>query len=337
MQTTGYDDFLVQDWVDNSISDEPQNDCSVPTPIILLPISWEVFTTGTLTINGTWEIGYTITMTVNSTIFTGIIDGSGLRSFSLSNMSNGIYNIIAFQTNPVSTYNSNTASSSFTIAIPITSIPSPTPSGWGGAWGASLQKDNCPAGDNSASYYDKDCGKASTTNTSGTTDQTISIIKQCQYNDWEFELFKTTMTDIKGKPYEQAVITLLNNCLIHGEASKGTSYKWEEALRYWALYKIVYRLVGKPIEIPATQKHRSDIYYTEWKKLWLREGLSTPKDPNTLVWWRALQKVIHNILNYRSLNNAELETSLKGKTYNSLLITRGKFALVIAKLINYSK
>ncbi len=335
MQTTGYSTGM-QSWLATNAIDTPQNDCIVPlAPAILSPTSGTTLTTGTVTILWTGEVWAVINVSISGGItLTWLINGSWDRSITFLNISNGSYLIFASQTDAWNNV-SVSITSTFSIAIPIppTPTPTPTPSGWGGGWGAHLQQDNCPYGDNSPSYYDKDCGKVSIENIPEIKDP-LTFMGQCQYKDWAFELYKTTMTDIKGMPYEQAVITMLSKCLIHWEANKGISYKWEEFLRYWALYKVAYRLVGKAIDIPATQKHWSDIYYTEWKRLWLREGLSVPKDPNTLVWSRALQKVIHNILDYGSLSNPALEANLKSKTYNSLLVKRWTFALVIEKLIH---
>lgn len=51
--------------------------------------------------------------------------------------------------------------------------------GWGGwGWGSALSKDFCPNGDTSGSYYDKTCGKTTSTSTgstsTGTTDTTTT-------------------------------------------------------------------------------------------------------------------------------------------------------------------
>lgn len=133
--------------------------------------------------------------------------------------------------------------------------------------------------------------------------------------------------------YRKPISTLLDYCIVHGQ-KKGIEFRPAAYTTYGASYKIFVRLAGLEVSEPTSKLGNkwSDRYKTVGRKVGLREGITFPSNPDTLIDKRLFRKMIQNLFDYYGydLDAADFITG-------SGTLPRGKMSQVIDDVINAMK
>lgn len=180
--------------------------------------------------------------------------------------------------------------------------------GWGG-----LEKDDCPDGDFSGSYYDGKCEGEDDTAIDDiiTGSWLVEDIQEsdnlviedsiqenssyCVYDDGDFRNY--VFSDVVGTKYENAVATLLHHCLVHGYGNEWKVFGVYNATKLGELYKIFARLALLEFDKNLVDSHWSDPYKIAGESIGLWNGIRV-QDQESFVTYRDLLLVTINYLHY---------------------------------------